>query len=475
MDDRTFSVPLIARGQVIEGDATVHTGRGGGISFTSPDVGQHINRIVLSSPADLNDLYALSVNEILDFLGDLGGRLTINGNPWVEEAFEASTKTSGLGREILRDMYDNMSRTLDPQSLREVVEQTIGIDHLEGWVETRLANGAAARVRAFGARCVHIVAGNAPGVSALTIARNAITRGDAIIKTPSNDPLTAAAIARTMVEMAPDHPLTRHVSVAYWKGGDAAIEERLYSYRNVEKIVAWGGMASIKHVAKYIQPGIELVALDPKLSSTIIGKEAFRDDDEMRSVAASLAKDGGGLNQEACVNARVVWVESGTDEAGLASLNKFGQMVYDEIQSLPPSLSGPAVRLDPKLEEEVDALSLDDEWYRVIGGGRDGAVIVSQFDEPVDFAPILANRVLNLVPVDDLETPVRAVTSYTQTIGIYPEELKTELRDRLALHGAQRLVTLGHALRIANHGLQDAIEPWRRMCRWIVDEQHVDT
>lgn len=62
-------------------------------------------------------------------------------------------------------------------------------------------------------------------------------------------------------------------------------------------------------------------------------------------------------------------------------------------------------------------------------------VIVSHMEEPVDFAPMLANRVLNLVPVDDVETAFRAVTSYTQTIGIWPENLKIELRDRLASHG----------------------------------------
>lgn len=475
MTDRIFNVPLIIRGRIVEGEEVLHAGRGGSGSFTTPGIERHMGALALTSPAALSDLYALSIDEILDFLGELGGRLTIEKNPWVEEAFEASCLTSGLGPDILRAMYGNMSRTLDPASLREAAEETIGIAYLEGWVGSQLAGGLEARVRAFGARSVHVIAGNSPGLSALTVARNAITRGDAIIKTPSNDPMTAAAIARTMIEMAPDHALTRHLSVAYWKGGDTSLEDKLYNYRNIEKIIAWGGMASIKHISKYIQPGIELVALDPKLSSTIIGREAFADEPTMQRVASALARDGGGLNQEACVSARVVWVECGTDAAGLEMLNRFGQMVYDEIQGLPSDLSGPAVRVDTKLADEVEALRLDDgEWYRVIGGGPKGAVIVSQFDEPVDFAPILANRVLNLVPVDDVDVPVSAVTSYTQTIGIYPEALKEALRDRLALHGAQRLVTLGHALGMPNHGLQDAIEPWRRMCRWIVDEKYSD-
>ena len=54
----------------------------------------------------------------------------------------------------------------------------------------------------------------------------ALTKGDSLIKLPSNDPLTACAIVRTMIEMAPDHPVTRHMTVAYWKGGDEVLERR---------------------------------------------------------------------------------------------------------------------------------------------------------------------------------------------------------------------------------------------------------
>ena len=471
MTERSFNVPLVIRGKTIEGDDVSHGGRGGGVEFTTPDVARHLDQLVLPNPRHMAQLYTLSVAEILDYLGELGQRLSPRRNPWTQEAFELSCRTSGLSRDILAYMYENMDQQLDPATLREAAQNSIGIDYLDGWVEMPLQGPVDARVRAFGARTVHIAPGNAPGASLLTIARNAITRGDAIIKAPSNDPCTAAAIARTMIEMAPDHPLTRHVSVAYWKGGNAAVEEKIYSPRNIEKIVAWGGMASIKHIARYIQPGIELVALDPKLSSTIIGQEAFADEDTMREVASALAMDGGGLNQEGCVNARVVWVHSGIDPAGIAQLERFGTMVYDAIQALPPAISGPAVRLDPQLADELEALSIGgDEWYTLIGGGPEGAVIVSRIDEPVDFAPLLTNRVLNLVPIDDVETAVQAVTTYTQTIGIWPDKLKVALRDSLALHGAQRVVTLGHAIGMPAHGIQDAIEPWRRMCRWIVEE-----
>src|ERR1700722_10869619 len=105
------------------------------------------------------------------------------------------------------------------------------------------------------------------------------------------------------------------------------------------------------------------------------------------------------------------------------------------------------------------------------GGGKGGAVIVSQSDVAVDFARMLACRVANIVPIDDVESAVRSVNSYTQTIGIFPESLKASLRDRLSYQGAQRLVSLGGAATLMQTpSPQDGIEPLRRMVKWITDE-----
>jgi hypothetical protein len=358
--------------------------------------------------------------------------------------------------------------------VRETAERLVGIDYLEGWVRQPAGPGSEAtvRIRAFGSRAVHVIAGNVPVVGVATVIRNAITRSDAIVKTPSNDPLTTAAVVRTMVEMAPDHPLTRHISVAYWKGGDEAIESFLYDPRRIEKIVAWGGFAGISHITRYLQPGLDLITLDPKHSATIIGPEAFDDETTLLSVARRLAVDIGALNQEGCVNARVVYVASGSDEAGLGRANRLGQLTFAALQALPAHLSTPHKAFDPELRAELDALRYAGDDYRVFGGkGAEGAIIVSQDGAPVDFARLLACRVANIVPIDDLDQAVRSVSAYTQTIGLFPESLKTALRDRLAYQGAQRLVSLGGAATLMGSATpQDGIEPVRRMCKWIVDE-----
>jgi len=463
--------PMIIRGKVITDNLIDVGGRGGDLIFQTPDAHKYIDQLPLGNPARLADLYTLTFKDILDYAEALGERLEFDKNPFLQEACELSYLTAPVTPSMVKGSYMGLRHMLTRESVTEQVENSVGVKYLESWVKQQLLDGTELEVRCFGARTLHIVAGNATGLSLLTILRNMVLRSDAIIKAPSNDPFTALAIARTMVEMAPDHPLTKHLSVAYWKGGDQAFEERLYQPQNLEKIVAWGGYAAMKHVTRYIQPGLELISLDPKRSASIIGKDTFESEATMREAAVRLASDIGALNQKACVCARVVYVQSGTDEAGLTQLNTFGRYVYDAMQTLPNTLSTVPKRYDQGLKAEVDALRLDDEWYHVIGGQHgEGAVICSQIPEAVSFAPRLDDRTANLVPVDDLSEMLDAVDAYTQTVGVYPESIKDQLKDILPLYGAQRIVSLGYAAGLKWAGPQDSIEPLRRMGKWIVNQ-----
>jgi hypothetical protein len=467
----SYRVPLFLRGDVIEDDLVGFDFRGGG-GFEAPDPRKYVDALPLHSPAALADLYEVPFEEILDVLEALAHALDFDSNPYLQEAYEAAVVANPLPESILRVSYQVLPPLFEREAVRELAESQVGIDYLEGWVPRRLSDGRELRVRAFGSRTVHIPAGNGGLVSAVTILRSVITRSDAIIKAPSNDPLTAVAIARTLGDVAPDHPITRHLAVAYWKGGDAAVEEKLYAPEHVDKIVAWGGLASVKHVTRYIQPGLELIALDPKRSATIIGREAFADEETLRQVAGRAACDIGVANQEGCANARVIYVLSGTDAEGIERANRLGALVYEALVNLPDNVSTPPKVVNAELLEFVEASRLNDDWYRVIGGeNREGAVIVSQFDEPVDYSAMLSGRIANSVPVDDIDTVTEAVNAYTQTIGIYPESLKRELRDTLPLFGAQRLTSLGYACNVTVSMPQDAMEPIRRMCKWIVDEE----
>jgi acyl-CoA reductase-like NAD-dependent aldehyde dehydrogenase len=467
-----MAVGAALRGQWFEGDLVPFGGRTPDSRFLTPDPVRLLDALPLRSPRDLADVHRLRFEEIADYVEELGTRLDLTRNVHLQAALAATSNLSALTHPLLRAAYLELPKLFTRATAREIAERTIGIENLDGWVEHTLTDGRSVSVRAFGARTVHIIAGNSPVIAGLSILRNLLTRGDAVIKTPSNDPFTAPAIARTMIELDADHPLTRHLSVAYWKGGDERIERPLYHPRNIEKIVAWGGFASIQHVTAYLQPGLQLITLDPKRSLSIVGPDAFHSDDSLHDVARRLATDIGAINQEGCVNARVVYVVCGTDESGIERLERLAALTYAAMLSLPSTVSTHPKAGNAELTRMLTTARLNDEWYSVVGGHNgEGAIITSRLPEPVEFADRLSNRIANLVPIDEIETAIRAVNASSQTIGIYPDALMHELRDDLAIQGAQRLASLGYAASATVAGPQDAIEPTRALCRWILCEE----
>lgn len=474
---KAINVPLIIRGEIIEDFEVEFGGRSSGFHFRTPDVKKHLGRLLNNDPLTLKDLYSISLEEIIAFLDEVRKKLDLDTNPYWREAFEASCLASNLSRSVLEAVYRSSPDLLEPNFVRQFVDARLGAEYLEGWVPTKLLDGRVLNVRAMGARAAHVIAGNVPAVAVNTLLRNAVTRSDMIVKVPSNDLLTMGALARTMIDIDPHHPLTKHVSVAYWKGGDETIESEIYQPAHIEKIVAWGGFASIKHITRYLQPGLDLITLDPKSSTTLIGREALVDEPTMRDVARRVAVDLGGFDQEGCVCARVMFLESGTDSAGITKANQFGEYLYEELQNLPKTISAGPVHFDAILKSEIESILQLTDFYKVYCDKtnipKSGAVIVSQMDEQVDFNKLLYGRVGNLVPIDDIEVALDTFTAATQTVGIYPDELRLKLREDCALRGAQLMVPVGYALNMSVCGPVDGIEPERRMCRWIVDS-HFD-
>ncbi len=266
--------------------------------------------------------------------------------------------------------------------------------------------------------------------------------------------------------------------MAYWKGGDVEVEREVYRPSRIEKLIAWGGSASMRHIQQYLVPGIELIANNPKVSIAIVGREALEDEAAMREAAIGVAVMAGRLNQSGCTNARVVYVECDCDaEADLERLEALGREIHAAFGLLPEAESTAPKVPAPDLEQEMDALALDEDFYRVIGDASSAGVVVSRTEDPVDFADRLRNRVVNLVPVADIVKVTRWVSEATQTVGIYPPSLHERLRDPLALGGVQHVRALttspdggygsGRSTLLLPH---DGMEPMRRMVRWTIDQ-----
>ena len=137
-----YTVPLFLRGQVITDDLVTFGTRSGGDEFAAPDMTKYVDQLSLSSPMEMQDLYDVSFEEILDVLADLGNALVFDKNPHLQEAFEAACLANPLPVEMLRNSYQILGPLFGREAVREMADTQVGLDYLNGWVQFEPARTA---------------------------------------------------------------------------------------------------------------------------------------------------------------------------------------------------------------------------------------------------------------------------------------------------------------------------------------------
>jgi Acyl-CoA reductase (LuxC) len=455
------AVPVchVIKGQTLLGAEMAYAA--GAVRFATPrlDIDQLVWPRQEPGPA-----FDTPLAEIMDVLVATGDRLAADPDGSLAQALEFAVRTSPLPRDVLTRSYAGLGRIFRRSSMEFQVRQELGgADVLDGWREVPAGpSGRSHRVRAFPPRLIHVIAGNAPGVAALSVVRGALTKGVHLLKLPSNDLFTATAILRAMAAVAPGHPLTGSFSAAYWRGGDSKVEGTLFRPQFFDKLVAWGGESTIRSAKEYIGPGFELVAFDPKTSISLIGREAFSSAEVLAEVAERAATDATVMNQQACASSRIQFIEADPVQA-----DRYCAQLQPRLGIEREHASACGNPLPENLRDEINGLRGMDPFYRV-WGSYEGRGIVIRSDEPVDFHP--DGRIVNVVPVANLAEAVRFANVATQTVGIYPSSRKAELRNGLAAAGVQRVVDLGAAGHFEPGLPHDGFLPLQRFVRWVNDE-----
>lgn len=458
---QTLLVPHMIQGRLFDTASVEHASRDRGQSFSTPAL--DLDQLIWprsSEPPAAN----LPIDQVIDFLVLVGERLDLDSNPYLRQALDDMTQVSELGPRVLENCYRDLCHMFQRSVLEAELQCNLGSkDVVDGWKALDL-HGQKNRLRAYPPRLVHVLAGNSPMVAAMTVIRGALTKGVHLLKMPSNDLYTATAILRTMADLDPEHPVTRSFSAVYWRGGDAAVESILYRAQYFDKLVVWGGESAVRHAQRYIGPGFDLVSFDPKVSMSMVGREAFADEATLREVAGRAAADVLSFNQDACNASRYQFVEGDSE-----SVDLYCQFLAQALQNDVRYGNGQGAPTPKDIREEVESLELLEPVYRVFGS-YDGKGLVVRSEEPVDFHP--NGKTVNVVPVASLLDACRFATVATQTVGIWPAQRRTEVRNALASAGVQRIVTLGAVNGIGGFGgmPHDASYPIHRFMRWVSDE-----
>lgn len=447
------------RGKLVTGTEIRHTSRDLGIDFTTPA----IDLDALVAPrSEMPPLFDTKLSEIVDFMVEVGERLDVDRNEYLQEALEFVVATNPLPRRIIENQFRRARHLLTRETLMSVFTSTFpDLRYFDEWVERTDDHGQTAALRIFPSRMIHMLAGNSPSSCVSSIAQGAMLKAINVFKMPSSDPFSCIAVMRTMADIDPDHPVVRSMSAIYWRGGDERVERTLYRPQYFNRIVAWGGGSAIDNVIRYLSPGLQLVSFDPKTSISMIGPEGFASGEVIAQVAEAAANDVSVFNQEACLASRFIFVEG--ERAGI---EKFCAQLQQRLGVDRDLASAVGMPPPAEIRDEIGTLELMDEAQ--VWGSGDGRGMVVLTDEPVSFHP--GNKTANVVHVPSLQDAVRYVNVATQTIGIYPEAAKVALRDRLANQGAQRVVRLGSASKHVMGSPHDGMFALHRLVQWMSQE-----
>jgi hypothetical protein len=453
-----LEVVHIARGARVQSTAVDrHRTRLRGVEFVTPalDVGELVWPRTVAPPA-----LDVPLREVIEFLVETGSRLDPDKNEHLAMACANNARINHLPPDISERLYRGLGRFFQRELVEFEVEQGLGAG-VDGWTEIVRPTGSIMRVRPFPIRILHFLAGNAPGLAAVTLMRSCLSRGVHLLKLPSNDLFTAPAILLTMADIDPAHPLVRSHSAAYWRGGNEAVEREIFRTELFDTVVAWGGETAIRNVQAMTGPGLDLVALNPKLSVSLVGKEAFADHETLHAATRAAALDVG--HQEACQDSRIQFVEGTAEE-----VDRYCQRLVADLQA---SASPEGGRPTPPeilrtVAERVEAGDAVETW-----GRPDGSGMVIRSAAPLPIYPI--GRTVNVVPVGDLREATRYVDTSTQTVGVYPDARRAAVRDAMCASGAQRIVALGASIGTEPpHGRpHDGFNVLHRMVRWVVEEE----
>jgi hypothetical protein len=193
----------------------------------------------------------------------------------------------------------------------------------------------------------------------------------------------------------------------------------------------------------------------------LIGREAFASPDTIADVAERIATDVTVFNQEACLASRFVFTEGEPEQVEQLCAAIAERLNVDRDFA---SAIAPPTPSDVRDEVQVMTAMGDMKTW----GGYDGEGLVILTDAPVDFHP--SNKTANVVMVPSLDDALRYVNVATQTIGVYPWDRKTELRDRLASAGGQRVCRVGTANLHVPGGPHDAMFALHRFVHWMSDD-----
>jgi hypothetical protein len=433
----------------------------------------------------IKSLHPLDFGAVAAYVDALGQAMAPSG-ALVSRALPLAIACSDQPDYFVRLGFADVHAAFDGATLGGAVDRELEYDgrpgraYLNGWVDIPddIAAGAMAtarakmggstasaarrrQLRAVPTTQLHITAGNSPVVPAISALRAFATKGAVTVKLPSGALVAGAAFALAMHVAAPDHPLTRHASIAYWSGGEEAVESVLLRHGAFERIVVWGSRASVDAVASRAA-GTKTLVFNPRYGISLIGRAALAPE-MIDEAARRAAQDTLVWNQQACIASLVHYAEGGGEEIDryCAALTK-ELAVWDVAHHHRPDRATVG-RIRTARRGELS----DGKWT-VNGPPVAPTSAVVRMDRGFDLSVHPQGRIVLVRPVNDLAETLNLMHPSVSSVGVFPLDRLDRLRDEICGRGVTSVIPLGEADTLFAGAPHDGMRPLSELVSWSV-------
>lgn len=251
--------------------------------------------------------------------------------------------------------------------------------------------------------------------------------------------------------------LLKTVAVIYYSRYATDLGEEMSKQADVR--IAWGGAESVETIASYpSRIGTETVIFGPKLSFSVIAKEALNDEHEAKKLARRLSIDVSVFDQTGCASPHNLYIEKG----GRVSPERFIDMLAESMKKTEVQIPKPEMTIE-QVSQVHSIRGVYDFKGEVKGSPTMSWTLLvedtNELEKPV------YNRVLFIHKVDSIFDSLNDITEDIQTIGLAaPQEKAVRYAEQATAKGVARLPQIGRMLNFEMPW--DGIVLFDRLVRW---------
>jgi hypothetical protein len=465
---------------VVDGQALEPTGDMRVVVVPAPDPRELLEP---DPSAAITELMKMPLDAVCEFVDAIGQSLATRGVGASSTGHLLSGKWGDDGR-MHRAFVSQLLRMFDGGALRTMVVNELGdpgARRMDGWVavtapaeqgiSTRVAartpelrptkpSAAPPMMRGVPTTQLHVTAGNMPIVLVISLLWAWATKGACVVKPAADSVPLIAALGTALAEVDPTHPLARHTTLAYWRGGDRAIEDHLLADGAFDRRVMWGTDDALRSLAQRCGAADSII-MRPRYGISFVGRAAVEHD--LEATVRLAAVDSVVADQQACMSSLLHVVEgtdSDADAYARALAEVLGAWDENDPHRAPHDVQGRLVNLRRGLLASAD-------WH-VRGPWPAGASAVARVNRYFDLRRHPGGRVVLVRAVDDLVSAAAVHANRDVShVGVAPESALRGLRDVLVGHGVDNVLPLGEAERIYAGRPHDGMQVLNRLVRWV--------